>query len=176
MSWLDVVLGVLLLVTLVWGIVKGLVKQVIGVAAVVVGLVLAAFNYRRAAGMFRKLMDNETLANFLGFILIFAAVLAAGALLGYLMTKAMVGPLALGNRLLGGAFGLLKGVLVCGVVIFALLAFDIERPALESSRLAPLCFGVTRAAVNLIPRDLKDMFDSSYKEIKERGGRHGQKI
>jgi membrane protein required for colicin V production len=176
MNWLDVLLGIILLATVVWGIVRGLVRQVIGLVAVVAGLILAAFNYRGAAAIFHRFIDNELLGNFLGFLLIFVAVLAAGGLVGWLLTKAMKGPLNLVNRLFGGAFGLLKGVLVCGILVFALLAFDIERPALESSKLAPLCFGVTRAAVNLIPKDLKDKFDSSYKEITERGGKHGQEI
>jgi membrane protein required for colicin V production len=176
MSWLDVVLGLLLLATAVWGIVRGFARQVVGLVAVVAGLVLAAFNYRSAAAVFRRFMDNDVLANFLGFVAIFVAVLAAGGLVGWLLTKAMKGPLNLANRLFGGAFGLLKGVLICGILVFALLAFDVERPAIERSRLAPLCFGITRAAVNLIPEDLKKKFDSSYKEITERGGKDGQKI
>ena len=170
MNWLDVVLGVLLLATTVWGIVRGLVRQVVGLVAVVAGLVLAAFNYRTAAAVFDRFMDNEVLANFLGFVAVFVAVLAAGGLVGWLLTKAMKGPLDLANRLFGGAFGMLKGVLICGILVFALLAFDVERRAIEGSRLAPLCFGITRAAVNLIPQDLKEKFDSSYKEITERGG------
>lgn len=176
MNGLDVVLGVLLLATTIWGIVRGLVKQVIGITAVVAGLILASFNYREVAGIFHKFIENELLGNFLGFIVIFIGVLVAGGLLAWLLTKAMKGPLALVNRLFGGAFGLLKGVLICGVVVFALIVFEIARPALESSRLAPLCFGVTRAAVNLIPRDLKDKFESSYKEIRESRGKNGQKI
>jgi len=176
MNWLDIVLAVLLLVTAVWGVVRGLVRQAIGIAAVIAGLILASRYYREASTPFRRLMDNELLAHFLGFVVLFLVVLAAGALVGFLLTKAMKGPLALVNRLFGGALGLAKGVLLGGIAVFALLTFDIERRALESSKLAPLCFGVTRAAVNLIPKDLKDKFDSSYKEIKERGGKHGQKI
>ncbi len=176
MNWLDIVLAVLLVTTTVWGLVRGLVRQVVGLIAVVAGLVLAAFNYRAAAAVFRRFMDNDLLANFLGFVAVFTAVLAVGGLVGWLLTKAMKGPLDLVNRLFGGAFGLLKGVLICGILVFALLAFHVERPALEGSRLAPLCFGITRAAVNLIPQDLKEKFDSSYKEIVKRGGKDGQKI
>jgi membrane protein required for colicin V production len=175
-NWLDVVLAVIVLATTVWGVVRGLVRQVIGIATVIAGLILAGLYYRGAAGFFHAFLENKLLGNFLGFILVFAAVLAAGGFLGYLMTKAMKGPLAFVNRLFGGAFGLLKGVLVCGIVVFAMLVFDLARPDLESSRLAPICFGVTRAAVNLVPRDLKEKFDSSYKEIRESGGKHGKKI
>lgn len=176
MNWLDIVLAALLLATTVWGIVKGLIKQVIGIAAVVAGLVLAALNYREAAGVFHKFIADRAIGNFLAFILIFAAVLIAGALLGWLLTKAMRGPLAAVNRLTGAVFGLIKGVLIGGVIVFALLVFDVSRPTLERSRLAPFCFGATRAAVHLIPKDLKEKFDSSYKEIRDSGGKHGQKI
>lgn len=176
MNWLDIVLVLILAVTAVIGVFKGLIKQVIGLAAVVAGLVLAGLYYDQTAGLFETFIKNRLLSGFLGFLTIFFVVLVAGALLGHLMTKAMAGPLAFANRLLGGVFGFLKAVLICGVLVFALAAFGVARPALEASVLAPACFGVTRAVVNLIPQDLRAKFNSSYKEIRDRGGNHGQKI
>lgn len=176
MNWLDIVLVLILAVTAVVGVFKGLVKQVIGLAAVVAGLVLASLYYDQTAGLFETFLKNRLLSDFLGFLLLFIVVLVAGALLGHLLTKAMAGPLAFANRLIGGVFGFLKAVLVCGVLVFAMVAFGVARPALETSVLAPACLGVTRAVVNLIPRDLRAKFDSSYKEIRDRGGKHGQKI
>ena len=176
MNWLDIVLLAIMVVSAIVGIFKGFVKQVIGLAAVVAGLVLASFYYDRAAALFETLVKNELLSDFLGFLLIFILVLVAGSILGYLLTKAMKGPLALINRLFGAVFGFLKAVLICGILVFALVSFKIARPALETSLLAPVCLGVTRAVINMIPQDLRAKFNSSYKEIRESGGRHGQKI
>ncbi len=176
MNWLDFVLVAIMVVSAVVGIFKGFVKQVIGLVAVVAGLILASFYYDRAAAVFETFVKNELLSDFFGFLLIFILVLVAGSILGYLLTKAMKGPLALVNRLFGAVFGFVKAVLICGIIVFALVSFEIAKPALETSVLAPACLGITRAVVNMIPQDLRAKFNSSYKEIRESGGKHGQKI
>ena len=176
MSWIDVIFIIILVGTVIHGIVKGFVRQAVGLAAVILGLVLASLYYEGMAEIVQKLVRDKLVSNFLGFLIIFFAALAAGALLGVLITKAMIGPLALANRALGGLFGLVQAVLICGVLAFALAAFGVARPALEGSRLAPFCLGVTRAVVNLVPKDLRTRFNESYKRIRESGGEHGQEI
>ena len=176
MNWLDFVLLAIIVITAILGLVKGLMKQVIGLAAVIAGLVLASLYYRSAGAIFRAFIHNDLVGNFLGFVAIFVAVLLIGAVLAWLATKAMIGPLAFVNRLLGGAFGLIKSILICGILIFAMTSFEIGRPALRTSVLAPFCLGFTRAAVHLVPQDLRNKFDKSYKEIRKGGGKHGQEI
>jgi membrane protein required for colicin V production len=176
MNWLDFVFVLILIVTTIMGIVKGLVRQVIGLAAVIVGLVLASLYYEGISEVFQKLIHDKLVCNFLGFLVIFFCVLAVGALLSYLISKAMKGPLAFVNRFFGGVFGLVKAVLICGIIVFALTVFGVARPALETSRLAPVCLGVARAAVNLIPQDLKTKFNQSYRDIRKSGGKRGEKI
>jgi membrane protein required for colicin V production len=176
MNWLDFVFVLILVATLVMGIVRGLVRQVIGLAAVILGLVLASLYYTGIAEIFQSFFRDRLVSNFLGFLVIFFAVLAAGALLGFFISKAMKGHLAFVNRFFGGLFGFLKAILICGIIAFALAAFNIGRPAVETSRLAPICMGVTRAAVNLIPQELRIKFNQSYQEIRKSGGKDGQKI
>jgi len=176
MNWLDMVFIIILVATPVMGIVRGLIRQVIGLVAVILGLILASVYYVGIAEIFQKFVHDQLVSNFLGFLVIFFGVLAAGALLSFIISKAMKGPLAFVNRLFGGLFGLLKAILICGIIAFALAAFNIARPALETSRLAPVCMGVTRAAVNLIPRELRTKFNQSYQEIRKSGGKDGQKI
>jgi membrane protein required for colicin V production len=176
MNWLDIILLTIMVLTAIVGIFKGLVKQVIGLIAVIAGLLLACLYYEQTALIFEKLVKNQLLSNFLGFLLIFVVVLIAGAILGHLFTKAMKGPLAFANRLFGAVFGFLKAVLICGILVFALVSFEIAKPAVETSVIAPACLGVTRAVINMIPQDLRAKFNESYKRIRESGGKHGQKI
>jgi membrane protein required for colicin V production len=176
MNWLDYFFIVVLAVTMVVGIVKGLIRQVIGLIAAVLGLVLAALYYEGMSGVFQHLVHDRLVSNFLGFVVIFFAVVAAGAVLGHIVSKVMKGPLAFFDRFFGGVFGLVKALLICGVIVFALAAFSIARPAVETSKLAPVCVTVTRAAVHLIPQDVKDRFTRSYDEIRKSGGKRGEKI
>ena len=176
MNWLDYVLLAIIVVTAVVGIVKGFIRQVVGLVAVIAGLVLAVVYYEQMAHVFQTFVKNQLVSNFLGFLLIFVIVLVAGAILGHLITKAMVGPLAFVNRLFGAIFGLVKAVLICGILVFALVSFEVAKPAVETSVLAPACLGVTRAVVNLVPKDLRTRFNESYKRIRESWGKHGQEI
>lgn len=176
LSTLDIILAVVLLVTLVLGLIKGLVRQAVGLVAVVAGLVLAARYYPRAGAFVRKIVSNGVVADFIGFLALFAAVIAAGWLVGLLISKLMKGPLNFLDHVLGGVFGLFKGVLICGVIVFALLVFEVRRDALAGSKLAPLCFHATRAVVRLIPGDLKAKFKTAYQGAQKGGATHGQEI
>lgn len=176
MNWLDIVLIVAIIGTTIWGLIKGFMRQLMGITAVVAGLILAALYYRGVADILGTVIRNPLLANFLGFMVIFVATLVAGGLLGHLLTRAMKGPFALANHTLGGVFGFLKAVLVCGIMVFALLVFDLARDTLRESWVARSTFAVTKAVVNLIPQDLRAKFNSSYEEIRKSGGSRGQKI
>jgi membrane protein required for colicin V production len=175
-NWLDYVLLAIIVVTAIVGIFKGFVRQVIGLVAVVAGLILACLYYEQTAWVFMTFVKNQLVSNFLGFLLIFVVVLIAGAILSHLFTKAMKGPLAFANRLFGAIFGVIKAVLICGILVFALVSFEMAMPAVETSVLAPACLGITRAAVSAIPKDLRARFNESYKRIRESGGKNGQKI
>lgn len=181
MNWLDVLILALLVVTLVLGLVKGLVRQIVGLASVIAGLVLAVLYFQEASALFRGIVSSDLLRHFLGFLAVFIAVLAAGSLLGRLLGKAMVGPLKFLNHFAGGALGLVKGVLISGVVVLALLLLDDGRNApirntLMTSRLAPPCYQATRALVLLIPQNLRETFTQSTEKIRRGPGKHGQKI
>ncbi len=176
LSTLDIILLIVLLVTLVFGLIKGLVRQAIGLVAVVAGLVLAARYYPRAGAFVHKVVSNPIVADFVGFLAVFAVVIAAGWLIGLLVSKLMKGPLNFLDHVLGGVFGLIKGVLICGVIVFALLVFEVRRDALAGSKLAPLCFHATRTVVRLIPGELKAKFKSAYEGARKGGASHGQEI
>jgi membrane protein required for colicin V production len=176
LNTLDIVLIVILLVTLVLGLIKGLVRQIIGILAVVGGLILGAVYYSRAGAVFHKIISSEMVSNFVGFLAIFLLILLAGWLVGFLVSKLIKGPLAFVNHVMGGVLGLFKGVLICGVIVFAMLVFEVRKGTLEQSRIAPLCFQVTRAMVQLIPRDLKTKFTKFYEDMRQGGGGHGKEI
>lgn len=175
-GWLDVVLAVILLVTVIMGLVRGLIKEVVGIVAIIAGFILAARYYVSLADLIGRLIHQPTVAKFLGFIIIFLVVIAAGSLIAWLLSKLMKGPLKFVDHLLGGLVGFLEGVLICGVFVFALLVFPLNKQALLNSRLAPYCYGLTKAMIHLIPQDLKDQFKAAYQDIVKGGNKDGQKI
>ena len=92
-------------------------------------------------------------------------VITIGWLIGRMFSKAMKGPLKFLNQVLGGAMGLVKGALICGIMVFALLVFPVDSEALQESLLAPSCVKITRGFIDLIPQDLKQAFFQAYQDI-----------
>jgi len=173
---LDIVVIVILFATLVLGLIKGLVRQLVGVGAVVAGLILAARYYDRVSAVFGRAFNSEKWASIIAFAVVFIVVLLVGSLISFLVRKLLPGPLRFADHLFGGVLGLIQGVLISGVIVFALLAFPVNKPLLTESRLAPYCYWLTKAMVQIIPQDLKDRFNQTYREIVEGSGSHGQEI
>jgi uncharacterized membrane protein required for colicin V production len=88
----------------------------------------------------------------------------------------MKGAIQVVNHFLGGVFGLLEGVLIGGALVFALLVFPVDREAVAQSRLAPYCYGLTKAAVGLIPAELKNAARNAYQSVFGKEKSHGQEI
>lgn len=176
MNWIDVILISILALTSILGVIKGFVKQVFGLLAGIIGLILALGFYSQVSWIYFRFVSNEVLANFLGFLTVFLVVLCLGWVSSYCLSKFIKGPLKLLNNILGGGLGLLKGILICGVVVFALLVFPISKKALKESVLSPVCLQMTRAMISLIPQELKEEFKEAYQEITRRVEKDGKKI
>lgn len=167
-NWLDLIFLVILGLTVLFGVLKGFVRQIIGILAVIVGLILAVNYYPGVSDFFSRWISSSTLSHFIAFIVIFIAALCLGGVLSFLFSKVMKGPLKFVNNVLGGGLGLLKGLLICGVIVFAMLVFPFKEDALRQSFLAPYCLRITKAVIYLIPDDLKEKFNEAYKDIVER--------
>ena len=175
MNWLDILLIVILALTVVLGAIKGFLRQIIGLIAAIIGLVLS-IKYYYLGGEIFKFISNQVLAHLLGFFLIFLAVLCLGWVINILLAKAVRGPLKSLNHFLGAGLGFVKGLLICGVVVFGLLVFPVNTRALEESQLAPYCMRMAKVAYSLIPQELKDRFSEAYQEIMRKRGKNEKRI
>ncbi|HKT69179.1 MAG TPA: CvpA family protein, partial [Terriglobales bacterium] len=120
MTGVDWVIVVVVVLSMALAAKEGFFYEVFSLAGVVVGYVLAAWEYGHVAGWFSPYTRAQWVAEIGGFLLIFIAVLALASLAGRITRWAMreVG-LRWFDRLLGAAFGLLRGVLVIAVVVLA---------------------------------------------------------
>ena len=176
LNWLDIALLVVLALSLIIGLIKGFARQLIGLLAVAAGVILAFIYYPYVSELFVRLVARNMIAHFLGFLSILAGVMILGWVVTRLLSKLIKGPLKLVNHMLGGAFGLLKGILICGVVIFSMFVFSINKHTLQKSILAPYCVEMTRVAIDLIPQGWKEKFNRTYREIFQGGEEDAQRI
>lgn len=171
MNWLDIVLGVILLVSLFGALRNGLSREVVRLAALVFGVLGGLWWYPQAAAYFRPYIESEDLALFAGFIAILLGSLVAGGLLAWVLARVLgwVG-LRWFDRLLGGAFGLVRGLLLSAAVVLGVVAFAPVANTTETvadSRLAPWVLHGARAAAGLAPPELKRLFDERFAEVRE---------
>lgn len=164
-NWLDVILWLILGILLILGLVKGFLRQILGLVGIVVGFILALSFYPEVASFWQRFIRPHVLTELLGFLLIFGIVVFLSYLLASFLAKAIKGPIKFFDRLLGGALGLIKGALICGILLMILVLFPVNPRVVEESRMAPICLEVTKGIVRLIPQKLKDKFDQTYRQI-----------
>ena len=119
MNVIDIVLALIMALGFYKGFKNGLLVEVASIIALIAGL-YCAFHFSDFAAIYlADLLDwNENNLNIAAFVVTFLAVLVGVNLLGKLLTK-IVQVLLLGmvNKLLGGAFGLLKSLIILGVLL-----------------------------------------------------------
>jgi membrane protein required for colicin V production len=169
-NWLDIVLAAMVLLAVVIGLIKGFVREIIGLIVIAVGILVAARFYKPVAAFAGKFIKNPAVASFVGFFILFLAVLIIGGFLAGVIGKATKGSLGFVNNLLGGIVGCAEGILIAGAIVFAMLAFPINKNALMGSKLAPTVYKITKAAVQLVPAELKDQIKVTYEEIFPKSG------
>jgi len=169
-NWFDVVLIVIMAIAVIVGIIKGMVRQLIGIAAVIIGFILAMTYFNRAAEFLSKYIKNEMFSRLLGFLALFFGVIIIGGILAWMISKLVRGPLKFVNHALGAALGLIEGILICGVIVLAQMMFPVNQDHLYKSELAPYCARMTRVVYRLIPEDFKTQFTETYNTIVKNGG------
>jgi membrane protein required for colicin V production len=167
-NWLDWILAGIVVLSTVAAIVKGFVRELVSLAAVVVGLVVASFGYARAALWFEDLTKSHDVALGLGFLLLFLGIVAVGAVVSLVLRKLIkMAGVQWFDRFLGGVFGLVRGVLVNSILLLALLAFTIKVEAVRQSSLAPYVVTGSRVIALVMPQSLRAQFQLGFEKLKQ---------
>jgi membrane protein required for colicin V production len=170
MNWLDVILLLIVGASVIGSFRKGLSRQVIHLAAVVLGIMLGAWFYGTVAALLLPHVTSQTAANLGGFLVVFFGVLLLGAIVSWTVGKFLrVTGLSIVDHLLGAVFGLLRGLLVAVALIMGVMAFSKDGTpprAVEESRLAPYVSQAARVFAAMAPHQLKEGFHQTYEQAK----------
>src|ERR1019366_3827657 len=125
--------------------------------------------YGIPAGWVHQYLKSTAASNLIGFLLVFWAFLVAGALLAKVTSKLFKWTgLSWLDRLLGGAFGLVRGALIAVVMIAVLLAFT-PKPMpnwLVKSQVLPYAMEASNVIASLAPNAIKTAFRESMLELR----------
>lgn len=167
-NWLDWILTVIIVLSVLFAFRKGFVRELISLTAVVVGIVLASLEYWRVARWIERITKSREVASAVGFLVIFCAVLLVGALILSLARLLIKTAGVEGfDRFLGALFGIIRGFLVDCVVVMVLIAFSILPAAVQRSRLVPYISAGSRVLAATMPRSLDTKFRSGFERFRQ---------
>tara|TARA_B100000029_G_scaffold331570_1_gene323843 strand:- start:752 stop:1261 length:510 start_codon:yes stop_codon:yes gene_type:complete len=137
---LDWIVVGIIVVSLLLGIIRGLVRELLALTTWIVSILLAR-EYGLVVGDKVGLWsDSEQISNFIGLSLVFVGSFLGLALFGRLITKQFrISGLTLFNRAFGATFGILRGIILAVLLILLAEAIPITDSALYTdSEVAPL--------------------------------------
>jgi membrane protein required for colicin V production len=153
----DWVIVAILVGSVLAGMVQGFLRSIFGLGGLVVGLLIAAWNYSFVAFFFRKMVRNEQIANAIAFILIAVVVTAVASAIGIILAKVFK-KIGLGclDSLAGAVFGLFQGAVLVTVFILVTVAFFPGTQWLTQARLPKYFFGAIHMSADVSPSLLSE--------------------
>jgi membrane protein required for colicin V production len=169
-SLLDLIVLVLIGASVVGGFVAGFARSGIGFIATVFGVLCGFWFYGIPAAAVHKYVHSVTASNLIGFFVVFFGLIFVGALIGKLLSKLFKWTgLSWLDRLMGAAFGLVRGALVAVAFIAVLLAFT-PKPTpnwMVNSTVLPYAIDASNMLAALAPNVIKEAFRDSVREIRK---------
>ncbi len=173
-NWLDIVLLLLLGFSTVKSLRRGFSREIIGLSASFMALLLGMWFYGTAGALLQPWVDSPRMAKLLGFVVVVVGVMMLGSLVSWIMGRFLrtVG-LSFFDRLLGAVFGLIRGGLFAVALLTAFMAFgphtatETAPSAVVHSKIAPYVLEASEVAVAIAPMDLKQSFRKYYNRVKD---------
>ncbi len=168
MNGLDWIIVCILVLSVALAAVQGFFFAIFTLAGAVLGYVLAAWEYRAVAPWFLPYAKSEWIAEAVGFFVIFLAVVILAGIAGRIARWAMkeVG-LRWFDRILGAAFGLLRGAIIVTVLVMALAAFGPGSKLLAESQFGSYFLVVGRVASWVAPYELREGFRKGVQAVRD---------
>ncbi len=171
MNLLDILLVVMVGGSIAAGFMAGFARVGIGFLATVSGLIFGFWFYGiPAAWIHQHVTSSPALSNILGFFVVLALFNVAGALIGKLLSMLFKWTgLSWLDRLMGGAFGLVRGALMAVAFVAVLMAFT-PRPLpnwMVDSAVLPYAIDASNVCASLAPSSIKDAFREGMNDIRK---------
>lgn len=164
LNFLDFIILFILSLSVLFGFIKGLLRELLSIAFFIVAVIMAFLFYLDAGKFLSSFISSKEIAYFVGFISIFVMVIIIGILVTYYVKKVfIIGPLKPIDRILGGVFGLLRGILMSAVLVFGFITFSVNKEWINHSRLTPYVVKSIDVFYDLLP----DTYKQKLKIIKE---------
>ena len=168
MNGFDIFLLVLACFLVLVGVIKGLVRILIGIAALVAAFALAAYYHQPLAARLGVLDVSEGALRLIAYGLIFIGVMLSGGLIAYLVRKLVkASMLSWADRTAGALVGLVAATLAAALLVLPLVAYSPwGAQALGSSVLAPYVVGVAEAVAGVAPPEMAERYRQGVEDLR----------
>lgn len=168
MTIVDWLIVVVLVISVLSAAKAGLMVEVFSLAGLVLGLLLASWDYQTLTPWWSQWIHSHAAVEALSFLSIAFGVMILAALAGRITRWSMkaVG-LGWADRMAGAVFGLVKGCAMVMIAVMVMAAFFPHAAWLRRSRLAPGFLGMAREAAVVTPSDLAGRIRSGVTELQK---------
>lgn len=169
MNHLDIFFLVLIGISVLYSLIRGLVREIFSFLAVICGFLGASYGYVFVAKWLESLLDSEFLALILGFLILLIAIAMLVGLLGRLLSGLVKKVrLTWADRTAGAAFGFLKAVLLIAILCLVLTAFLPAKSRLISdSVIAPPALSIAGGLAVMAPEKLHRLYAEKEKDLRK---------
>ena len=178
MNWIDLLLLLVIAFSILSGLMAGFARVGVGFIATLLGIFFGFWCYGIVAAYFLDYVSSRAIANLIGFFVIFIGISLLGAIVGRLLAKFFkwVG-LSWFDRLLGGAFGVVRGVIVAVALVTVLMAFapTPPPPSIIDSKLLPTLAGASDFFTAMTPHEIKDAFRDAREKAEKTWSEHARR-
>ena len=138
MNWIDAAILIITLLSCIFGLWRGLVREIFSLITWIFALLVARRYSEVLANLLFNSFDNLTMRYVAAFALIFIIVMMLGTFLNFLLSKLLVFTgLKFVDRLMGGVFGIARGVIISVIGLFFSSFFFSQAQIWQESKLIP---------------------------------------
>jgi membrane protein required for colicin V production len=168
MNALDWTILVIMLFSALLAAAQGFFFEIINLAGSILAFLLAAWGYSKLSPWFLQYVKLPAFADLAGFLTIFVSVvLLAGALARIARWMIHEAGLRSVDRVLGAAFGFVRGMVIVTAGVMAITAFAPESEELSGSQLASYFLVAGHGASWLAPTEVRQKFRAGIIKLRE---------
>ena len=149
----DWFLVVVLAISTIRGFSRGIIRVLFSIGGLIAGILLASWTYGDAAQWLRRWIHSRETAQVLGFLLILVGVVILFGLVAAIVRRTAnavgLGPV---DRMVGAAFGVLRGCLLGVLIMTGLAAFVPNSSWVKNSQLSPYFLTGAHALSFVVPQ------------------------